>query len=81
MVKSENGIVEIKGNASDVISDIALALGAVAREMGTGEENPVDEAEDFIAVVVGATRFWLNKKGINATMDGIAAHFAEHDHD
>ena len=81
MVKSENGIVEIKGNASDVISDIALALGVVAREMGTGEENPVDEAEDFIAIVVGATRYWLKRKGINATMDGIAAHFAEHDHE
>ena len=81
MIKVENGTLEVEGNTKDVICDLAFALGAVAREMGTGEENPVDEAEDFIAIVVGATRFWLNKKGINATMDGIAAHFAEHDHD
>ena len=81
MIKVENGTLEVDGNIKDVIGDLAIALGAIAREMGTGEENPVDEAEDFIAIVVGATRFWLNKKGINATMDGIAAHFAEHDHD
>ena len=81
MIKVENGNLEAEGNVKDVICDLAFALGAIAREMGTGEENPVEEAEEFIAVVVGATRFWLKRKGINATMDGIAAHFEEHDHD
>ena len=81
MIKVENGTLEVDGNIKDVIGDLAIALGAIAREMGTGEENPVDEAEDFIAIVVGATRFWLNKKGINVTMDGIASHFADHDHE
>ena len=81
MVKSENGKVEIQGNTSDVICDLALALGATTREMAAGEEDLIGEAEDFVAVVVGAAKFWLNKKGIRVTMDGIAAHFAEHDHD
>ena len=81
MIKVENGELEVRGNTKDVICDLAFALGAIAREMGIGEENPVDVAEGFIAVVVGATRFWLKRKGINATMDGIAAHFAEHDHE
>jgi hypothetical protein len=81
MIKVENGELEVRGNTKDVICDLAFALGAIAREMGTGEENPVDETEDFIAVVVGATRFWLKRKGINATMDGIASHFADHDHE
>lgn len=81
MVKSENGKVEIQGNTSDVICDLALALGATAREMTAGEKDLIGEAEDFIAVVVGATKFWLNKKGISVTMNGIAAHFEEHDHD
>ena len=81
MIKAENGSLEVEGNTKDVICDLAFALGAVAREMATGEENPVDEAENFISVVVGATRFWLNKKGIRVTMDGIAAHFADHDHE
>ena len=81
MIKVENGSLEVEGNTKDVICDLAFALGAIAREMGTGEENPVEEAEEFISVVVGATRFWLNKKGIRATMDGIASHFADHDHE
>ena len=81
MIKVENGTLEVEGNTKDVICDLAFALGAIAREMGTGEENPVDEMEDFIAVVVGAARFWLGKNGISVTMDGIAAHFAEHDHE
>ena len=81
MIKVENGSLKVEGNTKDVIYDIAFALGATAREMGTGEKNPVDEAEEFIAVVVGATRFWLNKKGINVTMDGIASHLADYDHE
>ncbi len=81
MVKSENGKVEIEGNTSDVICDLALALGATAREMAAGKEDLIGEAEDFVAVVVGAAKFWLNKKGINVTMDGIASHFADHDHE
>ena len=81
MIKVENGELEVRGNTKDVIYDVSFALGAIAREMATGEENPVDEAEDFIALVVGATRFWLKRKGINATMDGIASHFADHDHE
>ena len=81
MIKVENGNLEVEGNTKDVICDLAFALGAVAREMATGEENPVDEAEKFVAVAVGAAKFWLNKKGINVTMDGIAAHFADHDHE
>ena len=81
MIKVENGTLEVEGNTQNVICDLAVALGAIAREMGTGEENPVDEAECFIAVVVGAARFWLGKKGISVTMDGIASHFADHDHD
>ena len=81
MIKVENGSFEVEGNTKDVICDVSFALGAIAREMGTGEENPVDEAEEFIAVVVSATRFWLNKKGVRVTMDGIASHFAEYDHE